>query len=72
MNFLIFWPFTFIISKKFRLHLFELIKDEATLKVRYMDHESLDIPTTLMHPLCLCPSKHVSRLRTNYFLFASA
>jgi hypothetical protein len=36
MNFLVFWPFAFIISKKIRLHLFELIKDEAALKVRYV------------------------------------
>jgi hypothetical protein len=35
MNFLVFRPFAFIISKKNRLHLFELIKDKATLKVRY-------------------------------------
>jgi hypothetical protein len=28
MNFLAFRPFAFIISKKFRLHLFELIKDK--------------------------------------------
>jgi hypothetical protein len=35
MNFLVFCPFAFIISKNIRLHLFELIKDEAALKVRY-------------------------------------
>jgi hypothetical protein len=35
MNFLVFWPFAFIISKKIRLHLFELIKDEAALKLQY-------------------------------------
>jgi hypothetical protein len=35
MNFLVFWHFAFIISKKICLHLFELIKDEAALKVRY-------------------------------------
>jgi hypothetical protein len=41
MNFLIFRPFAFIISKKIRLHLFELIKDEAALKEQY---------TTLLAP----------------------
>jgi hypothetical protein len=35
MNFLVFWPFAFIISKKIRICLFELIKNEAALKVRY-------------------------------------
>jgi hypothetical protein len=35
MNFLGFRLFAFIISKKILLHLFELIKDEAILKVRY-------------------------------------
>jgi hypothetical protein len=35
MNFLGFRPNAFIISKKNRLHFFELIKDEAALKVRY-------------------------------------
>jgi hypothetical protein len=35
MNFLDFRPYAVIISKKNRLLLFELIKDEATLKVRY-------------------------------------
>jgi hypothetical protein len=35
MNFLVFRPFAFIISKKICLHLFELIKDEVALKVRY-------------------------------------
>jgi hypothetical protein len=33
MNFLVFRPFAVIISKKIRLHLFELIKDETALKV---------------------------------------
>jgi hypothetical protein len=36
MNFLVFCPFAFIISKKNCLHLVELIKNEAALKVRYM------------------------------------
>jgi hypothetical protein len=35
MNFLGFHPNAFIISKKVCLPLFELIKDEATLKVWY-------------------------------------
>jgi hypothetical protein len=34
MNFLGFRPNTFIISKKIRLHFFELIKDKAALKVQ--------------------------------------
>ena len=34
LNFLDFWPYAFIISKKNCLLLFELIKDEATLKVQ--------------------------------------
>jgi hypothetical protein len=34
MNFLVFWPFAFIISKKIRLHLFEFSKDEVALNVR--------------------------------------
>jgi hypothetical protein len=37
MNFLVFWPNTFIISKIIHLLLVELIKDEATLKLRYYD-----------------------------------
>jgi hypothetical protein len=35
MNFLVFWPFAFIISKKIHLHLFELIKDKTALKIWY-------------------------------------
>jgi hypothetical protein len=35
MNFLVFWPYAFIISKNIRLPLFELIKDKAAFKVRY-------------------------------------
>jgi hypothetical protein len=40
MNFLGFHPNAFIISKKNRLYFFELIKDEATLKVRYTLYKS--------------------------------
>jgi hypothetical protein len=36
MNFLDFRPYAFIISKKNCLPLFELIKEEAALKVRYV------------------------------------
>jgi hypothetical protein len=35
MNFLGFRPNAFIISKKIRFHFFEIIKDEAALKVWY-------------------------------------
>jgi hypothetical protein len=35
MSFLGFCPNAFIISKKNHLHFFELIKDEAALKIRY-------------------------------------
>jgi hypothetical protein len=35
MNFLVFRPYAFIISKKICLHPFELIKVEAALKVWY-------------------------------------
>jgi hypothetical protein len=45
MNFLGFWPNAFIISKKIRLPLFELIKDEVVLKVRYK--ETLSILTQI-------------------------
>jgi hypothetical protein len=34
MNFLIFQPYAFIISKKIHLPLFELIKEEAALKLQ--------------------------------------
>jgi hypothetical protein len=37
MNFLDYRPFAFIISKKNCLYLFELFKDEAALKVRYIN-----------------------------------
>jgi hypothetical protein len=36
MNFLDFWSYAFIISKKISLPLFELIKDKAAMKVWYV------------------------------------